>query len=146
MTLGQPIDRHLARLLAVAIVMIAAVLAPSAVWAHQSHVHGAGHGHHGTMRAPAPALSVQAELVRVDAVSAAVLAAVEPADPATDRAAAPCNGLCCGIACCASGILPVAMLLPLPAPGRRVARPAGLLGRPGLGPEAVREPPRPVLA
>ncbi|RVU18148.1 hypothetical protein [Methylobacterium oryzihabitans] len=147
MTLGQPIDRHLARLLAVAIVLIAAVLAPSAVWAHQGHLHGAGHGHHGTVRQAVPAGAVQshAELARVDAaVVSAVLQA--PAEPATERAAATCTGLCCGVACCVSAILPAATLVPPPAAGRRVARLAGPLARPGLGPDALREPPRPVLA
>ncbi|GJD52012.1 hypothetical protein OPKNFCMD_4774 [Methylobacterium crusticola] len=139
------VDRPCARLLAVVIVMIAAVLAPSAVLAHAGahalHAH-ALHGHASLAHVPAPhSLAAQAG---TPGKAVILEARVEPAASPERPAAGPCRGLCCGGAvCCATGLPPASGALLLPVPRRLAIVPAATLGRPGIAPEALTEPPRP---
>ncbi|KAB1071612.1 hypothetical protein [Methylobacterium planeticum] len=153
--------RPLARLLATMIVMIVAALGAGAVEAHEGHAH-----HHAppaaaaeTRAAPA-AVAMRPKLTSGESapdlfapgpflsgkatVPVAALASLAPTKGAACCPGA-CRDACCGtLACCATGILTGAPILP-PRGGRHVARrPREAPARGGLGPETLPEPPRPL--
>lgn len=105
------LDRQLARLMAVVIVMIAAYVWPSAAEAHEGHVHPQHSAVVSYTPAASPAVPAAiAETVSAAAVKAepAVLAAVAAKAGAQTPAERPCNGVCCsmGMSCCAPALIP----------------------------------------
>lgn len=159
------LDRHLARLLAAVIVMIAATFSVAVAQAHEGHAH-----HH-----PAPAVSVApvatapvqeaampaAALVSVEADTTPlrVVARVTQMAPSVGQTAlavsAPnagdcgdcsgCNGLCCGMGmvCCHSALSPASMAVGWPATLAVIVPTLQQAAPPSLAPEALPKPPRP---
>ena len=130
MTLPRP----LARLMAVAIVLIAAcvgasVVGVSSAQAHQGHAH---QGHvHLDRAAHAPAATA---LTLAEARSLAQGPRLTAIDPDEAPAARPCNGLCClmGASCCVPGLLPESLAAlpgPPPAPPQTPPEDRGPAGR-----------------
>jgi len=150
------LDRQIVRLMAAMILAIIAYVVPSAVQAHEGHAH---HGHHAAAQpkfAPSPAPKAVAPTVSaapkvaVRAVMSAwarvALVAVEMAriEPTEDGCCRPsCKTRCCGtMACCATGILSGPLGL-APSLFRAVTLlPGDVVGRAGVGPEALPKPPR----
>lgn len=147
------LDRQVARLMAVVIVMIAALFAPSVAEAHGGHVHHKVPATLGPGPAEAASAAVQAGAVRTiptrvttsepapAPASGIALQTPAPFPADTDR----CGGVCCtlGAACCHSALTPVMTAVPPPLSRRAVALPRDLPGRPGITLEALPEPPRP---
>ena len=145
-------DRQIVRLMAAMILAIIAYVAPSAVQAHEGHVH---HGRHivaAQPKAVAPVnrtADVPAKLtVRAGAPAwyKVSLVAVRTAriEPAEDSCCRPgCKTRCCGsMTCCATGVLSGPYALS-PSLFRTVTLiPRNVAGRAGIGPEALPKPPR----
>ncbi|KMO15757.1 hypothetical protein [Methylobacterium platani] len=131
------LPRALARLLAVAIVMIAACVGASVAGATAAQAHQ-GHAHHATP-APAPAPTLAEARAAADGPRLTV-ARDDEATPAR-----PCNGLCCatGASCCAPGLLPDALAaVPALTPARRLTATEDALPV-GIVPDSPARPPRP---
>ena len=140
MTLPRP----LARLFAVAIVLIAAcvgasVVGVSSAQAHQGHAHQ-GHAHL-DRAAHAPAATA---LTLAEARSLAQGPRLTAIDPDEAPAARPCNGLCClmGASCCVPGLLPESLAAsPAPTPARRLTAAEDVVPA-GIAPDSPARPPR----
>lgn len=154
------LDRHMARLLAAVIVMIAASFGVSVAQAHEGHRH-----HHPATTAsaqttsPAPAVAkIQSASVRAEKMIVAhtvmpaglnsigthlmIIAALASEDMPNDCGG--CNGVCCsmGMACCHSALTPASLVgVPALTLATTVVAPQDVL-RPSLVPEALPKPPR----
>src|SRR4051794_23602170 len=101
------LDWQLARILAAAIVVIAASLAPSAVQAHAGHAEPTLTAHAEPTLTASDVLSAtsdhRATTAAMVAEVKATQVAVDAADPETPAPTKKCNGVCCGsaMACCA---------------------------------------------
>ncbi|MFC7661908.1 hypothetical protein ACFQWF_02225 [Methylorubrum suomiense] len=144
------LDRQLARLLAVVIVMIAATFGVSVAQAHEGHAH-----HHAPAAveatpvqpapvalAPAAMLAPQLAALTETPTNASTVFAVAAASAADTPDAGGCNGLCCGMnmSCCHSALTPT---LQAAVPALRLATvlPAAQQdARPSLAPEALPAP------
>lgn len=138
------LDWQFVRILAVAIVMIAAYFVPSAGQAHAGHAHLPP-----TAVTASDVLSARSSHMAAAAIIAEVRAtpiAADVADPDTPAPIKRCNGDCCcsaGMHCCAHGILALeaggAVLMRTAA---KLAPVPDFLARPGIDPEALPKPPR----
>jgi hypothetical protein len=153
------LDRHIVRSMAALILGIIAYVAPSAVQAHEGHIHC---GHHGRAVPGPPTASPSGANLgrptpsRLAEVPLALLAAprlVAKADRSStslraldaDRGCCPdgCKRGCCGtMVCCTFGIIDGPASLTIPVSRAAVLIPHDVAGRVGIGPEALRKPPR----
>ena len=141
------LDRQLARLMAVVIVMIAAYVWPSAAEAHEGHAHPQHSAVVSYTPAASPAVPATiGETVSAAAVKAepAVFAAVAAMAGAQTPAERPCNGVCCstGMTCCVPGLIPD--ISPVSIPEMTGVRPAAP-GTPAFASitlEALPKPPK----
>ena len=136
------LDRQLMHSLVAAIVLLAAYLVPSAAEAH------AGHHHHARAAVSAPHVNPVEPQSAITTTSAEVGTQIWVTEPAPDTPmrAKGCNGLCCGmgVACCVHALVAESGAV---APVRTAARPIRvpeLALRPGVDPEALPKPPRPL--
>lgn len=149
------LDRHLARLLAAVIVMIAATFGVSVAQAHEGHVH---HARAPQASAPVQAVAPAAAKTIAPAVAAAIRQARQPAAVILATAAQAraddlgrtggCDGQCCamGMACCHAAVTP-AVLLSEPLQGASTVLLSAQQSLPtSLAPEALPKPPRPFAA
>ncbi|WP_375276150.1 hypothetical protein [Methylorubrum thiocyanatum] len=143
------LDRQLARLTAVVIVMIAAVFGVSAAQAHGGHAHPEPAAvtveHVATTPAAVTSQAVQAAATRVFEAAPSVVAQA-PSAKVTAKASddRPCNGICCrlGASCCAAGILPsLTPALRLTSVTSRLVFSEQRAG-PSIAREALPKPPR----
>src|SRR4051794_24107120 len=138
------LGRESVRILAAAIIMIVAYLAPSAVQAHAGHHHPSAAVTSSTEAVSAVPRSAATTVAVADADAGAVV--VDAAQPRRDGQNGSCNGPCCCsssgmMACCAHALVPRAGLPPRHASGR-LSAPSDFLARPGVDPEALPKPPR----
>jgi len=152
-------DRHIVRLMAAMILAIIAYVAPSAVEAHEGHVH-CGHHHRAVSKAPTtsvskanPSLATPSHIAempvdllaapRFPAVSGRSAGSLQAVD--ADRGCCPgaCKRCCCGTMVCGTlGIVTGPASLSIPVFRAVVMIPHDVTGREGIGPEALRKPPR----
>lgn len=153
------LDRHILRLMAVLILTIIAYVAPSAVEAHEGHIHC---GHHGRAMQGAPTASPSTAnlghttLSHLAEVTLELLAAPRlhaKADRSSTslsafdagRGCCPggCERGCCGrMVCCTFAIVDGPASPAIPVSRAAVLIPHDVVGRVGIGPEALRKPPR----
>lgn len=159
------LDRHLARLLAAMIVMIAASFGMSVAQAHEGHAHH--HSAPAASAAPAATAPVGEAAkpastpvtIKAETKTLGVLSLVTQAAPTVARTAlvvaaldtkdcgdcGGCNGLCCGMGmvCCHSALIPASITAALPAMLAVLVPSPEQAARPSLAPEALPKPPRP---
>lgn len=141
------LDRHLARLLAAVIVMIAATLGVSVAQAHEGHVHHprTAHVSDPVQTAPAAAKADTSTVTAVTRQPAALVLALAAQAGADDLGrTGGCDGQCCamGMACCHAAVTP-ATLLSVPLQGASAGMPTAQQSLPpSLAPEALPKPPR----
>ncbi|MFY9294845.1 MAG: hypothetical protein WAP03_29805 [Methylorubrum rhodinum] len=156
------LDRHIARLLAVVIVMIAASFGVSVAQAHQGHAH-----RHASTAAAAPVATAPVQAAKPVAAPVAVntasklvgaFALLAQTAPRTTRTAfavsafnaddcddcGGCNGLCCGMGmvCCHSALTSACVTAALPPMLAILVPVLQQTARPSLTPEALPKPPR----
>ena len=159
------LDRHLARLLAAVIVMIAATFSVAVAQAHEGHAH-----HHpaptvsGAPVATAPAQEAAMPAaapvsVKADTTPSRVVALVTQVAPSAGQTALAvsalkagecgdcggCNGLCCGMGmvCCHSALTSASITAAPPAPLAVMVPALQQSAHSSLAPEALPKPPRP---
>ncbi|KOX47887.1 hypothetical protein ADL19_21585 [Streptomyces purpurogeneiscleroticus] len=152
-------DRHIVRSMAAMVLAIIAYVAPSAVEAHGRHVHC---GHLGRAAFEAPTAPPSA--ARLGAIAPARIAEVPvtflapprlhakagrstPSVRAVDAGRGCCPGACerrcCGTMVCGTfGIVAGSALPAMPVFRATASIPDDVAGRAGIGPEALRRPPR----
>ena len=145
------LDRHLARLLAAVIVMIAATFGVSVAQAHEGHVHHSRATHASApvqtkapvaAKAEAPAAVSVIQQTRQPAAVFLALAAQADADDLGRTGG--CDGQCCamGMACCHAAVTPATLpSVPLQTISTVILSPQQSLP-PSLAPEALPKPPR----
>src|SRR5438132_9969266 len=92
------IERHLARILAVAVVAVAFCLAPTLAVAHSGHQHPAAHAHAGTVDLASTAHHAAA--VPDHQPTAALVGAAELRAATGPQTSAPTPHCCSGQSCC----------------------------------------------
>jgi len=132
-------SRHIGRLVACVIVMIALLGASSVAEAHGRHHHGAA------SRIASPVAADIDAAVLADSVPAQKAALFLEVDSSKDSSASPaCSGGCCNSAshACCGVSLPIGIALPLPmlTGAAEILSPPGL--RDGIDPDALHKPPR----
>ncbi|RUP22617.1 MAG: hypothetical protein EKK44_03880 [Methylobacterium sp.] len=152
-------DRLIVRSMAVMVLAIIAFVAPFAVEAHEGHVHCAGHKRAVSVVSTAsaseenlaPAASSRIPEMPVKLLATPRLQAATGRPTASLRAAGAdrgccpgaCKRGCCGAMVCGTvGIVAGAASLVAPVFRAAVLIPHDLPGRAGIGPEALRKPPR----
>lgn len=152
-------NRPVVRLLTAMILAIVAYFAPSAVQAHEGHVHCGHRGHQQTAATKADAAPaarpVSVRLMRKAAIQvtlpahsvirapAAMTSGSLRADDAGAGCSCACVGCVCGsMACCAIGIVAGHASLTMPLSRVVVLIPHDAVGHAGVGPGALRKPPR----
>ena len=155
-------DRQIVRLMAAMILAIIAYVAPTAVQAHGGHVHCGDRDRHQAAAVPGPAApagrieaftalprrtsAMPAKLRTVPAIQAAATrptASLRADDAGGGCCPGACCGSCCGtMVCCTFGIVAGHASLSVPLFRAVVLIPRDVAGRAGVGPEALRKPPR----
>ncbi|GJD94484.1 hypothetical protein [Methylobacterium iners] len=160
--------RQIARLVAVMIAMIITSAAPSVVQAHEGHAHhepAVAEVHVVAPELVAPSMWNSAALTAPPSFAVQTAAALAGSPAADDPGVADeartgslkavpgakgccpgaCRGSCCGtMACHGPGILSGPSTLPSRAFGHVKLMPSDIVVVSGIGPEAVRKPPRPL--
>jgi hypothetical protein len=156
---GMGFDRHIVRLMAVMILAIIAHVAPSAVQAHEGHVHC---GHRGRMVSEAATASLPAANPGLDKASGIAelavtlltaprlrvttgksTASVRAVDADRCCCPGPCKRRCCETTVGGTfGIFAGPASPAMPMFRAAVLIPDDVAGRAGIAPEALRKPPR----
>jgi hypothetical protein len=152
-------DRHIERWMAAMILAIVAYVAPFAVDAHEGHVHCGQHRRVLSEALPPPpsvaipgrAMPLRFAEMRAPPQTAPRFRAGAGQSTASlradhaDRGCCPgaCKRSCCGtMVCCTFGIVAGPASLSVPLFGAVVLLPQDVPERAGIGPEALRKPPR----
>jgi hypothetical protein len=145
--MGMVLNLHLAR---VAVLLVAACLAPSLAYAHAGHAHHAPAAHVtpvATDVASTPAAAAQEHADRTIATIEVRSDVANASQPSSDlESSHGCKTRCCGagdgMTCCGLALVPELATAPAPFSSHRITL-AGVETPLGVAPDALPEPPKP---